>query len=124
MEKQNYKNVDEYIANFPENVAVILEKIRDIIRTIAPDAVESISYEMPVFKKHFNNKKEIIAYIAGYKNHIGFYPMPITIAHFEQELQAYKYAKGSIQFSLKKDIPYELIRKMIIFRIEQIKKNN
>lgn len=120
-QQQTFNNIDEYISLFPENVQVILEAIRQLIRDLAPEADECISYNMPAFK--FGKKRDaILVYFAAYKNHIGFYPMPTTIAHFEEDLKAYKHAKGSIQFSLKNEMPYNLMRKMLIFRLEQIKK--
>lgn len=117
--KKKFDNIDEYISFFPENVQIILAEMRQLIRDLAPEADECISYDMPAFK--LGKKRDtILVYFAGYKNHIGFYPMPATIAHFEAALKGYKYAKGSIQFSLQKEMPYDLMRKMLIFRLSQI----
>ncbi len=118
--KNTFENIDEYISSFPENVRLILTEIRHLIRELAPEAVETISYNMPAFKLG-KKRDDIVVYFAGYKNHIGFYPMPATIAHFEEALTHFKYAKGSIQFPLKAEIPYHLIRKMIVFRLNDIK---
>jgi uncharacterized protein YdhG (YjbR/CyaY superfamily) len=113
MSKQ-YKSIDEYIEEFPDNIQTILEKVRQTIRKAAPEATEAISYQMPAFKLHGN-----LVYFAALKNHIGFYPTPSGIEAFEEELLPYKTSKGAIQFSLDKPIPYDLIEKIVKFRVNE-----
>ena len=106
--------VDEYINQFPEDVQLILNNIRQIIHEEAPEATEKISYQMPTFVYHGN-----LVHFAGYKNHIGFYPTPSGITAFQKEIEEYKNAKGSVQFPLTKPIPYELIRKIVQYRVNE-----
>ena len=113
-EKLRYKSIDEYIADFPKEVQEKLEKIRQTIITNAPDAFEVISYNMPAFKLN-----SILLYFAAFKNHIGFYPYSTAIKAFEKEVSVYKYAKGSIQFPLNQPIPYELITKIVKYRVKE-----
>lgn len=108
-------NIDEYIANFPKETQIILEKIRTTIKKIVPESEETISYAMPAFKL---NKKALI-YFAGYKNHIGFYATPTGHKAFNEELSNYKRGKGSVQFPLDKQIPYDLIKRIVKFRVEE-----
>lgn len=103
--------IDDYIATFPEDTQAILQEIRATIRAAAPDAEEAISYQMPTFKLKGN-----LVHFAAYKNHIGFYPAPSGITAFQQELSAYKSAKGSVQFPLDRPMPLELIGKIVTFR--------
>jgi uncharacterized protein YdhG (YjbR/CyaY superfamily) len=109
-----FHDIDEYIATFPENVQEILEKIRNVISQTAPEAQEAISYGMPTFKLKGN-----LVHFAAYKKHIGFYPVPSGIAAFEEELSEYKHAKGSVQFPLDKPIPYDLIKRIVEFRVKE-----
>jgi uncharacterized protein YdhG (YjbR/CyaY superfamily) len=106
------KNVDEYIAEFSPVVQELLEKIRATIRQSAPDAEEKISYQMPTFTLKGN-----LVHFAAYKKHIGFYPTPTGIERFKEELSVYKSAKGSVQFPLDKAIPFDLIGKIVRFRV-------
>ncbi len=106
--------IDKYIANFPNEVQEILEKIRATIREAAPDAEETISYQMPTFRLNGN-----LVHFAAYKKHIGFYPAPSGIEKFKKELAAYQSAKGSVQFPLDRPIPYELIGKIVTFRARE-----
>ncbi len=108
------KNIDEYIAGFPQDVQAILEKIRATIREAAPDAEEKISYQMPTFALKGN-----LVHFAAYKHHIGFYPAPRGIEQFQKELSVYKGAKGSVQFPLDKPMPYDLISKIVKFRVQE-----
>ncbi|MDD3877332.1 MAG: DUF1801 domain-containing protein [Bacteroidales bacterium] len=105
--------VDLYIASFPVDVQIILENIREIIKNTAPNAVESLSYKMPSYK--INGKP--LVYFAGYKSHIGFYATPIGHIKFKEELSEFKQGKGSVQFPLHKPIPYDLIQKIVEFRL-------
>lgn len=110
------KNVETYIAQFPDEVQKILEKIRAIILTEVPEAEERISYAMPGY---YLNKKPLV-YFAGYKNHIGFYATPTGHEKFEKELSKYKQGKGSVQFPLNQEIPYDLINDIVKFRKENL----
>lgn len=108
------KNIDQYIAGFPVEVQEILEKIRSTIHESAPDAEETISYQMPTFTLKGN-----LVHFAAYKHHIGFYPTPSGIEKFKKEISAYKWAKGSVQFPLDQPIPYDLISRIASFRVTE-----
>lgn len=114
--KEIAASVDEYIVGFPEEVQVILQKIRTSIVSGSHDINESISYGMPAYKL----KGKPLVYFAGYKNHIGFYATPSGHEEFEKELAVYKRGKGSVQFPLNKPIPFKLIERMVKFRIEEV----
>jgi len=108
------KTIDEYIADFPKDVREILEMIRKTIHEAAPEAEEAISYQMPAFKLHGN-----LVYFAAFKKHIGFYPIPSGVKKFKAELSMYEQGKGSVQFPLDRPIPYDLIRRIVKFRVEE-----
>jgi uncharacterized protein YdhG (YjbR/CyaY superfamily) len=112
--KTEFHNVDEYIAMFPENIQDKLKELRELIREIAPETEEIISYKMPTFRLN-----GILLHFAAYKNHIGFYPTPSGIAEFKDELSSYKHAKGSVQFPIDEPLPINLIRKMVAFRVKE-----
>ena len=108
------KNIDEYIAGFPEEIQAILEKIRATIRRAVPEAEEAIKYQMPTFTLKGN-----LLHFAAWKNHVGLYPAPTGIERFKDELSAYPSAKGSVQFPLDQPIPYGLIGEIAKFRAEE-----
>ena len=110
----SYKNIDEYIANFPQEVQAILQKVRVTIHEAAPGAMEAISYQMPTFKLKGN-----LVHFAAWKTHIGFYPTPSVITHFAAELSPYERSKGSVHFPLDQPIPYDLIRKIVLLRVKE-----
>lgn len=105
--------IDQYILQLPEETRNILNKIRALIKEYAPDAIESIAYGMPAYKL---NKKPLV-YFAAYKTHIGFYATPSGHEAFKEELSKYKQGKGSVQFPLDQPIPYDLIMRMVKFRV-------
>jgi uncharacterized protein YdhG (YjbR/CyaY superfamily) len=107
-------SINGYIAGFPPEVQAILEQIRLTVAQAAPEATEKISYQMPTFFLNGN-----LVHFAAYKNHIGFYPVPTGIEAFKSELSAYKGAKGSVQFPLDKPIPFDLIARIVKFRVEE-----
>ena len=108
------KNVDEYIAGFPNDVQKILEQIRATIKKAAPDAEETIKYAIPTFALNGN-----LVFFAAFKNHIGFYATPTGNKAFKKEFSGYKQGKGSVQFPLDKPMPFDLITKIMKFRIKE-----
>src|SRR4030081_819449 len=94
------KGIDGYISQFPADVQAILEKVRGTIRQAAPDAKETISYQMPAFKQH-----GILVYFAGWTNHIGLYPPISGDKTLEKAIAQYAGPKGNLQFPLDAPIP-------------------
>lgn len=111
---KTFTTIDEYVAQFPADIQKILQEIRAVIKSAAPQAQEKISYQMPTFFLEGN-----LVHFAAFKNHIGFYPVPSGIEQFKAELSAYKGAKGSVQFPLDKPMPYDLIRRIVEFRVQE-----
>lgn len=107
-------DIDGYIAGFPVDTQKILQQVRMTIQKAAPEAEETISYQMPAFK--YNG---VLVYFAAYKNHIGFYPTPSGIQAFKQELSVFEGAKGSVQFPIDKPMPLTLITKIVKFRVAE-----
>jgi len=111
--------IDEYISQFPEDVQQLLGKIRAVIKESAPEAVEKISYQMPAFFLSGS-----LVWFGAHQHHIGFYPRASGIEAFKEELSAYKGAKGSVQFPFDKPMPYELINKIVKFRVAENLQNS
>jgi uncharacterized protein YdhG (YjbR/CyaY superfamily) len=112
--KKQFKTIDEYIGTFPKKVQEILEKLRQTISKSAPKAEETINYQIPTFKLNGN-----LVHFAAYKTHIGFYPTPSGIEAFKKELSTYDLAKGSVKFPLDKPIPFDLVRKIVEYRVKE-----
>lgn len=115
MKKEPVNTVDEYISNFPKDAQARLKEVRKIIKTNAPDAIESISYGMPAYKL---NKKPLV-YFAGYDKHIGFYATPTGHQQFKEALSVYKQGKGSVQFPHNQTLPIDLIADIVKFRVNE-----
>jgi uncharacterized protein YdhG (YjbR/CyaY superfamily) len=110
--------IDEYIARYPEDVQQVLVKIRAVIKEAAPEAVEKISYQMPGF--YLNGS---LVWFGVHTHHIGFYPTGSGIEAFKDELAGYKVSKGAVQFPLDAPMPYELIARIVKFKVaENLKK--
>jgi len=107
--------IEAYIQNFPDNVQDILRKIRNLIKENAPGAAEQVAYRMPAYKL---NKKPLV-YFAAFKQHIGLFATPSAHSEFKEELSKYKHGKGSVQFPLNQPIPYDLIERIVKFRVAE-----
>ena len=112
--EKRFETIDEYIATFPRNVQRILEELRQTIRDSAPGAKEAISYQIPTFKLNGN-----LVHFAAFKNHIGFYPTSSAISEFKKELSHYIYGKGSVRFPINEPIPFDLVRKIVKYRVKE-----
>lgn len=115
--KAAFTTIDQYIKSFPKDVQELLKIMWEIIMKAAPEAQETINYQMPTFKLNGN-----LVHFAAYKNHIGFYPTPSAIAAFKDELKNYKNAKGSVQFPINEPLPIDLITRIVKFRVNEVKK--
>ena len=115
--KQSFSNIDDYIKLQEKDKQAGLEKLRGIIKKVAPNAIECISYQMPAFKEG-----EILVYFAVAKNHYGFYPTSKPIEAFKKQLEekGYSYSKGAIQFPIDKAFPVKLIQDIVKFRLKQV----
>jgi uncharacterized protein YdhG (YjbR/CyaY superfamily) len=111
MERKTFGSIDEYIQSFHEDIQTLLNEVRTAIKSAAPEATEKISYQIPTFYLDGN-----LVHFAAFKNHIGFYPTSSGISAFKDELKEYKSAKGSVQFSLVKPMPIDLIKRIVKFR--------
>lgn len=108
--------VDQYIAAFPKETQAILKKVRRTIQQTAPAAEELINYGIPTFQI---NGKNLVHY-GGFAKHVGFYPGASGIKKFAKEISKYKHAKGSVQFPLSEDIPYDLIVAITRYRLAEM----
>jgi uncharacterized protein YdhG (YjbR/CyaY superfamily) len=111
---RQFKTIDEYINTFPEDVRSILNILRQTIKEAAPEAQETINYQIPTFTFHGN-----LVHFAAFQNHIGFYPTPSGMETFKKELSSYKTAKGSVQFPIDQALPLPLIRRIVKHRVKE-----
>jgi uncharacterized protein YdhG (YjbR/CyaY superfamily) len=111
-----FSNIDDYIASFPVETREILEQLRETISKNAPGAMQTINYGIPTFTLKGN-----LVHFAAFKNHIGFYPTPSGIEAFKKDLSAYEVAKGSVKFPIDEPLPFDLIGRMVKFRVEENK---
>jgi uncharacterized protein YdhG (YjbR/CyaY superfamily) len=111
------QTIDEYIAGQPEDVRIILAKLRQTIRSAAPDATEKISWRMPTFWQGEN-----LIHFAAFKKHIGIYPGDLSLAPFKDRLADYHTTKGAIQFPYTQPIDYQLIADITHWRVSTVEK--
>ncbi|BCY17435.1 hypothetical protein hrd7_12840 [Leptolinea sp. HRD-7] len=109
-----FSTIDEYIAGFPAEIQEKLREIRRVIHETAPEATEKISYQMPTFFLNGN-----LVHFAAFKNHIGFYPAPTGLDAFKDEIAQYPHSKGAVQFPFDRPIPFDLVKRIVVFRREE-----
>ena len=114
MATPNFKSVDQYIASLPDEAQAILRKIRQIVRDVAPDAVEKISYQMP----SYTLDGAYLLYFAAWKKHIAVYGLTGALDEFRTELASYMTEKGTLKFPLDHPFPYPLMRKILKFNVK------
>ena len=107
--------ITDYINDGEKSHQPYLNQVYRLIKAKMPTATEAIKYQMPTFQLNGKN----IVHFACFKNHLGFYPEPLTIAHFAPELKAanFKFSKGAIQFPYERELPVDLITQMLDYRL-------
>jgi uncharacterized protein YdhG (YjbR/CyaY superfamily) len=106
--------IDQYISAFSPEIQAILQKVRQTVRGAAPEAQETISYQIPAFKLN-----GVLVYFAAFKKHIGFYPPIRGDANLEKAASPYEGEKGNLRFPLDQSIPYDLIKRITKLRMKQ-----
>jgi len=114
MKTVDFKTINEYIASFPNNIQAILQALRGAVHEAAPQAEETISYQMPAFKQN-----GVLVYFAAFKNHIGFFPTGSGVEAFKDKLGAYQTSKGTIKLPLDEPLPLDLVREIVRFRVKE-----
>lgn len=115
MKKQTIQTVEAYIESFPKDTKVLLMQIRGLIRECVPCVEEKMSWGAPTYYLD-----GYLLQFAAYQKHIGFYTTPAVMKHFEAELQAYETNdKNTLKLSLSSPLPEDLLKKMILFRVEE-----
>ncbi len=108
------KSIAEYISIYQGPGIGPMKKIWKIIKDTAPELKEKISWGMPTF---YLNKN--ICHFAHNKNHLGFYPGGEAVEHFSPELGDYFFSKGTIHFPYDKELPEDLIKRIVLYNIEK-----
>lgn len=112
MAKTNFKSVDEYIAAQAEAAQDALQRVRDAIRQALPEAEETISYQIPVYKLHGAR----VLFFAGWKTYYSLYPAGARlVAAFQKQLTPYEVRKSTIRFPFSKPVPVKLIERIAKF---------
>lgn len=115
MNKVKVATIDAYIALQPQEIRERLEEVRALIHAVAPQAQETISYNMPAFKLH-----GMLVGFAAWKEHCGFYPWNgHTVEAFAQELGGFTTSSGAIQLPYKDKLPVTLLEKIIRARVKE-----
>jgi uncharacterized protein YdhG (YjbR/CyaY superfamily) len=110
------KSVDEYLAALPEEPRAALEKLRKTIKAAAPEATETISYQIPTFK---DRGRMLVSY-AAFKDHCSLFPAGEAVMEaLGKELQPYFSGKGTLRFTADKPIPAALVKKIVKARLEE-----
>lgn len=112
--RTGFKNIDEYISTFPKNIQTILQELRQVIKEAAPKAEEVISYQIPTFKLKGN-----LVHFAAFRDHISFFPTSSGVREFKSELSGYKTSKGTIRFPLDEPIPFDLLKRIVKYRVKE-----
>ncbi|MFT4143073.1 MAG: DUF1801 domain-containing protein [Mobilitalea sp.] len=113
-ENKSIHTIDQYIAQFSPEIQEKLNALRNVIQECAPEAKEKISWGMATFDYHGN-----LVHFAAFKKHIGFYPSPSGVEVFKDKLTGYITSKGAIQFPMEEPIPFELIKEIVRYRVQE-----
>jgi uncharacterized protein YdhG (YjbR/CyaY superfamily) len=109
------RDVDDYLSRLPADSRSALEKLRRTIKSIVPDAVEVISYQIPTFKYR---DRMLVSY-AAFSEHCSFFPGAAPIKAHQGDLKSYQTSKGTIRFLSTKPLPATLVRKLVKTRIAE-----
>lgn len=115
-----FRTADDYIESQSKEAQLIIRELCGLIKEAVPEMVEIHNSKVPSFCLVPGAKPEQQIMIAAYKNYVSFYPYQASIEHFADELNNFELGKGTVKFSYNAPLPKELIKKMVIFRKEEL----
>jgi uncharacterized protein YdhG (YjbR/CyaY superfamily) len=109
-------SIDEYLKNVKPDHRGALEKLRQAIHAVTPNAEECISYGVPAFR--LNGRS--LVFFGAWANHCAFYPgSSATLKKFRNELRNFQTSKGTLRFSPDKPLPIALVKRLVKARIAE-----
>lgn len=111
----SFATIDDYISALPEDVQSVLQQVRRTLHEAVPGSGETMSYQMPTITV---NDRSLV-YFAGWKKHIGMYPIPEGDPEFDRDLAPYRAVKSTARFPYSTPIPYDLIARMAVLLVNQ-----
>ncbi|BBM19909.1 MULTISPECIES: iron chaperone [Enterococcus] len=112
--------IEQYINEAEKDQQPMLKEIYQVIKEMVPvETTEKLSYGMPTFYLTEN-----LVHFGAMKKHLGFYPTPSAMTAFHEQLKEYKTSKGALQIPYKKELPVDLIKEMVRFRLKEVVEKN
>jgi uncharacterized protein YdhG (YjbR/CyaY superfamily) len=112
-----YQDVDEYMAQLPDDRRAAMERLRSTIRSAAPDATEAISYNMPAFRL---GGRFLVSYEA-FKRHYSLFPWSEgMVEELGEEMKPYAVGKDTIRFAADQPIPFDLVTRIVEIRKREV----
>jgi uncharacterized protein YdhG (YjbR/CyaY superfamily) len=110
-------SVEEYLAELPDAQRAVVEELRRTVNAAAPEATESIAYEMPALRSH--GGQFLVSY-AAFKNHYSLFPASeVVVAAIGDDLTPYLAGKGTIRFPASRPIPLALVTRIVEVRVAE-----
>jgi uncharacterized protein YdhG (YjbR/CyaY superfamily) len=94
----------------------VLRRVRQLVLEVDPELTQTLSYQMPTFKKH----GKAVFHFAAQKKHLGIYPTPAAIEHFAARLEGYRTSKGAIQIPYSMPLDEEFIEDLARFNLDAL----
>jgi uncharacterized protein YdhG (YjbR/CyaY superfamily) len=112
------KSVEEYLASLPEDRRAVVESMRATARASAPEAVETIAYDMPALRT--TDGRFLVSY-AAYRGHYSLFPSnPVVNAEVGPAIEPYLAGRGTIRFPAKEPVPLDLVKKVVAARVKEV----
>ena len=107
------KDVESYLRGVPAEARASLEKLRQTIKSVVPEGIETISYGIPTFKL---NGRMLVSY-AAFAEHCSFFPGAGPVDEHEEELKSFQTSKGTVRFTPTKPLAASLVKKLVRTRV-------
>ncbi len=105
------KEVDDYLAQLDEPRRATLERLRQVILTVVPEAEQGLSYGSPVFRV----SGRPVAGFSAATRHLSYLPHSgdVLASIDREELGAFTASKGAVKMPVDTELPVDLVRKLI-----------
>ena len=107
--------IAEYIAAAPKVGQAHLRKIHLILKSVAPDAQQTIKWGNPFFVQ-----PRFLFAFSAFKAHINFAPGPEALEAFRSELTTHKTTRNFLQIAYEAPVPESLVRRIAKYRLKAV----
>lgn len=111
-----FASVEEYLASLAEDRRAAIDELRRVVRAAAPEATETIAYNMPAYRTH----GQFLVSFDAFARHYSLFPASeAVVEELGDAIRPYLAGRGTIRFPAGRPIPAALVERVVEIRVRE-----